>query len=69
MPTRKETTKMLILIPSGIAYNTITRIKSRLNSDKLQKLNNENKDVVEQINKVIAETGKGTIRKAKNAVL
>lgn len=56
MPTRKETTKMLILIPSGIAYNTITRIKSRLNSDKLQKLNNENKDVVEQINKVIAET-------------
>lgn len=56
MPTRKETAKMLILIPSGIAYNTITRIKSRLNSDKLQKLNNENKDVVEQINKVIAET-------------
>ena len=47
---------MLILRPSGIAYNTITRIKSRLNSDKLQKLNNENKDVVEQINKVIEET-------------
>lgn len=40
MPTRKETAKMLILRPSGIAYNTITRIKSRLNSDKLQKLNN-----------------------------
>lgn len=56
MPTRKETAKMLILRPSGIAYNTITRIKSRLNSDKLQKLNNENKDVVEQINKVIEET-------------
>lgn len=56
MPTRKETAKRLILIPSGIAYNIITRIKSRLNSDKLQKLNYENKDVVEQINKVIAET-------------
>lgn len=56
MPTRKETAKRLILIPSGLAYNIITRIKSRLNSDKLQKLNYENKDVVEQINKVIAET-------------
>lgn len=56
MPTRKETAKRLILMPSGIAYNIITRIKSRLNSDKLQKLNYENKDVVEQINKVIAET-------------
>lgn len=69
MPTQKETAKRLILIPSESAYNIITRIKYRLNSDKLQKLNNENKDVVEQINKVIAETGKGTIRKAKNAVL
>ena len=56
MPTQKETAKRLILMPSGIAYNIITRIKSRLNSDKLQKLNYENKDVVEQINKVIAET-------------
>lgn len=56
MPTQKETAKRLILIPSESAYNIITRIKYRLNSDKLQKLNNENKDVVEQINKVIAET-------------
>lgn len=56
MPTRKETAKRLILLSSESAYNIITRIKSRLNSDKLQKLNNENKDVVEQINKVIAET-------------
>lgn len=56
MPTRKETAKRLILISSKSAYNIITRIKSRLNSDKLQELNNENKAVVEQINKVIAET-------------
>lgn len=56
MPTRKETAKRLILTPSRSAYNFITRIKSRLNSDKLQELNNENKVVVEQINKVIAET-------------
>lgn len=56
MPTRKETAKRLILLSSESAYNIITRIKSRLNSDKLQQLNNENKDVVEQINKVIAET-------------
>ena len=54
MPTRKETAKRLI--SSRSAYNIITRIKSRLNSDKLQELNNENKAVVEQINKVIAET-------------
>lgn len=56
MPTRKEAAKRLILTPSRSAYNFITRIKSRLNSDKLQELNNENKVVVEQINKVIAET-------------
>lgn len=56
MPTRKETAKRLILISSKSAYNIITRIKSRLNSDKLQELNNENKAVVEQINKVIEET-------------
>lgn len=56
MPTRKETAKRLILISSRSAYNIITRIKSRLNSDKLQELNNENKAVVEQINKVITET-------------
>lgn len=56
MPTRRETAKRLILISSKSAYNIITHIKSRLNSDKLQELNNENKAVVEQINKVIAET-------------
>lgn len=56
MPTRKETAKRSILISSRSAYNIITRIKSRLNSDMLQELNNENKAVVEQINKVIAET-------------
>lgn len=55
MPTRKETAKRLILISSKSAYNIITRIKSRLNSDKFQELNNENKTVVEQINKAIAE--------------
>ena len=56
MPTRKETAKRLILTPSRSAYNFITRIKFKLNSDKLQELNNENKAIVEQINKVIAET-------------
>ena len=56
MPTRKEPAKRSILISSRSAYNIITRIKSRLNSDMLQELNNENKAVVEQINKVIAET-------------
>lgn len=56
MPTRKGTAKRLILISSKSAYNIITRIKSRLNNDKFQELNNENKAVVEQINKVIAET-------------
>lgn len=56
MPTRKETVKNLILTPSKSAYNNIIRIRSKLNSDKLQELNNENKAVVEQINKVIAET-------------
>lgn len=55
MPTRKGTAKSLILISSKSAYNIITRIKSKLNSDKLQELNKENKAVVEQINKVIAE--------------
>ena len=54
MPTRKETAKRLI--SSRSAYNIITRIKSRLNSDILQELNNENKAVVEQINNIIAET-------------
>ena len=56
MPTRKETAKRSILISSRSAYNIITRIKSRLNSDILQELNNENKAVVEQINNIIAET-------------
>lgn len=55
MPTRKETAKNLVLTPSKSAYKNIIRIKSKLNSDKFQKLNKENKDVVEQINKVIAE--------------
>lgn len=55
MPTRKETAKNFILTPSKSAYRNIIRIKSKLNSDKFQELNKENKTVVEQINKVIAE--------------
>ena len=54
MPTRKETTKRLI--SSRSAYNIIARIKFRLNSDKFQELNQKNKAVVEQINKLIEET-------------
>lgn len=63
MPTRKETAKNLVLTLSKSAYNNITRIKSRLNSDKLQELNKEYKTVVEQINKDIeeAETTLNTI--------
>lgn len=55
MPTRKGTAKSIILVSYKNAYNIITRIKSRLNSDKFQELNGENKTVVEQINNVIAE--------------
>lgn len=54
MPTRKETAKRLI--SSRSAYNIIARIKFRLNSDKFQELNQKNKAVVEQINKLIEET-------------
>ena len=56
MPTRKGTVTTISLQSVKSAYNSIARIKSRLNSGKLQELNNENKAVVEQINKVIAET-------------
>ena len=54
MPTRKETAKRLI--SSRSAYNIIARITFRLNSDKFQELNQKNKAVVEQINKLIEET-------------
>lgn len=54
MPIRKETAKRLI--SSRSAYNIIARIKFRLNSDKFQELNQKNKAVVEQINKLIEET-------------
>lgn len=53
MPTRKGTAKSIILVSYKNAYNIITRIKSRLNSDKFQELNGENKTVVEQINNVM----------------
>lgn len=55
MTTRKETAKGIMLVSSKSAYNIITRIKTRLNSDKFQELNKENKTAVEQINKVIVE--------------
>lgn len=55
MPTRKGTATTISLQSVKSAYNSIARIKSRLNSDKFQELNKANITVLEQINKVLVD--------------